>query len=98
MPVMRENAVSPIGKALTVACVIACAALAAANIWRGEVPRPWLFSVALFGCLLFVVAKASIISPKRWISFGTSGMSPGMANAYRAGYWLMCVGTLATFA
>ena len=98
MNLLRENEFGVIGKALTIVCVIVVAALALLNAGRGEVPHPWFFSVAVAGCLLFLAAKISVIVTKRRISFGSGEMTPAMANTYRAGYWLMCVGTLATFA
>lgn len=97
LPVMQENRLSLFGKALVVICMTVLAVVAAANIWRGAAPHPGLFVIAIAGLLLFVVAKLSVIVRIRRVSFGTALMSPAMANAYRAGYWLMLVGVVATF-
>jgi hypothetical protein len=39
-----------------------------------------------------------VILRHRLVSFGAKPMTEGMANLYRAGYWLMIVGVLATLA
>jgi hypothetical protein len=95
--VMRDNEFSPIGKAAVMIGLIFAAVAAVANIAAGEPQHPLAFFAVLAGFILFLTAKLSVIARKRWISFGTTLMSPGMANAYRLGYWLMIAGTLATF-
>ena len=67
------------------------------NIAQGEVPHPAAFFVVIVGIVLFLVAKISVISRKKRVSFGPSHMTENMANAYRVGYWLMVVGILFTF-
>ena len=64
---------------------------------RGEVRNPAAFGVALVGFALFSIAKLSVILRHRFVSFGSKPMTEGMANLYRAGYWLMIVGIPATF-
>lgn len=95
--IMKENQPSLFGKALVVVCTFMIAGIAALNIWRGTASHPGLFVVAIAGLLLFLAAKLSVIVRIRRVSFGTALMSPAMANAYRAGYWLMLVGVVATF-
>ena len=97
MPVMKENEFGLLGKVVVIAVVIGLAAGALLNIWRGAVAHPELFGIALAGFALFLAAKLSVVKQRRWLSFGTQHMSPAMANAYRAGYWLMFVGAVATF-
>ncbi len=71
--------------------------LAIANIATGTVPHPFAFAIVLIGFGFFLVAKASVAGREKWIGFGPRLMSPGMANLYRVGYWLMAVGILATY-
>jgi hypothetical protein len=95
--VMKENAFGLLGKAFAGLVVVVLTAGALFNIWRGEVAHPERFGIALGGLVLFLVAKLSVVKQGRWISFGTKPMRPGMANMYRAGYWLMFVGAVVTF-
>ncbi len=94
---MRENELSLFGKVAIVLLVVWMTVGAALNIARGEVRHPVAFFVVLVGFILFLVAKLSVISRKKRISFGTSKMTENTANAYRVGYWLMIVGILFTF-
>lgn len=97
IPVMKENEFGLLGKAFAAVVVIGLTAGALLNIRRGDVAHPELFGIALAGLALFLVAKLSVIKQRRWLSFGTQHMRPAMANAYRAGYWLMLVGAVVTF-
>jgi hypothetical protein len=97
MPIMKENEFSPFGKAVVVVGIVAAAVAALINIFRGEPQNPFAFGIIGVGFVLFLIAKLSVVTRKQWISFGTKLMSPGMANAYRVGYWLIVVGILATF-
>ena len=97
IPILKENEFSLIGKVMTGICIFVLIVVALLNIWRGDVSHPGLFFIAIAGFLFFLVAKLSVITSNRRISFGTRFMSPAMANIYRAGYWLMFVGVLATF-
>jgi hypothetical protein len=94
---MKENEFGLLGKAFAVLVVVGLTGGAVLNLWRGEVAHPELFGIALAGLALFTIAKLSIFAQGRWLSFGTKHMSPAMANAYRAGYWLMFVGAVITF-
>lgn len=98
MESMRENEFSPVGKILTVIIVAWFAITAAMNIMRGEVPHPFAFAVSLVGFLFFLIAKVSVISRTKRITFGPGALRPGMSLLYRVGYWLMALGLLATFA
>lgn len=95
--VMKENEFGRLGKAFAIVVIIGLTAGALLNLWRGEVVHPELFGIALAGLGPFLVAKLSVITKGRWVSFGTKHMSPAMANSYRAGYWLMFVGSVLTF-
>lgn len=97
IPIMKENQLSIVGKGLVIICVVVFAAAAFVNVLQGEATHPGLLVIAIAGLVLFLAAKVSVIGRRHWISFGTKFMSPAMANAYRAGYWLMFVGALATF-
>lgn len=96
-PIMKENEFSPVGKVLVSVGVVALAAVTIVNIARGDPQHPYALGIALVGFVFFFVAKLSVVSHKRWISFGPALMSPGMADAYRFGDWLMIVGVMATF-
>ena len=93
---MKEE-VSPLGKVAVVSLIAVVIGVALANIARGEVRNPAAFGVALVGFALFSIAKLSVILRHRFVSFGSKPMTEGMANLYRAGYWLMIVGIPATF-
>ena len=97
VPVMKENQLSPIGKVIVVIGIVGLALVAGMNIARGDPQRPMAFAITLLGFVLFLAAKLSVVRRRGWISFGTDLMSPGMADAYRVGYWLMGIGILATF-
>jgi hypothetical protein len=93
----RENELSLFGKSAIVVSVALMAVSAAVNLARGDVRHPVAFFIVLVGLVLFLVAKLSVISRRKWFSLGTSQMTENMANAYRVGYWLMVVGILFTF-
>lgn len=95
--VMKENKPSKFGKLLFNLLFVLWIDSAVINIKRGHVNHPAAFVVAIFGLILFLIAKFSIISKKK-ISYGSGDMSEGMASLYRVGYWLMVVGILVTFA
>lgn len=88
---------TPIGRWATYLLVVVLAVGAVTNIFRGEVPHPYALVFVLFGFMLFLVAKLSVVGWKKWVSFGTTPMSAGMADLYRVGYWFMVVGILGTF-
>jgi hypothetical protein len=98
MKVMKEYDLGWAGKSAAVVAVVMLAIAALLNLSRGEAPHPGAFSITLAGLALFAVAKLSVILRTRLVSFGPRLMSPAMANLYRAGYWLMAVGIIATFA
>ena len=50
-----------------------------------------LLSPLALGFLLFLAAKISMIRRGKFLSFGSSGMSPPMRMMYRAGYILMAL-------
>ncbi len=89
---------SPLGVVTVVALIVIAIGVALANVVRGEVRNPPAFGIVLVGFSLFSIAKLSVILRHRFVSFGSGPMTEGMANRYRAGYWLMIVGILATFA
>jgi len=97
IPIMKENELSPFGKALAAIGGLALGVVALVNISIGEVSHPFAFSIVAIGFLLFLMAKLSVVMRRRWISFGPSLMTPGMADAYRVGYWLMVAGIVASF-
>lgn len=94
---MRENVLSPFGKGFLFLLVFLFGVEAVGNMASGLVPHPLFFPLAVFGFVLFFVAKLSVILWQRPISFGTGLMRVSMANLYRMGYWLMAVGVLAIF-
>ena len=94
---LRENELSLFGKSAIVLLVAWIAFGATVNIARSEVRHPAAFFVVIVGIVLFLVAKISVISRKKRVSFGPSHMTENMANAYRVGYRLMVVGILFTF-
>jgi hypothetical protein len=94
---MRENGPSPVGKLVVTVGILVAMIAALTNILRGEPQNPLAFGITAVGFVLFLIAKLSVVRQRQWISFGTKLMSPGMANAYRVGYWLIIVGILATF-
>lgn len=94
---MRENEFSPIGKVATMIGLAVVTGIALVNIGHGAPQHPWACSAVLIGFVLFLTAKLSVVARKRWVSFGSGLMSPGMADAYRLGYWLMIAGTIVTF-
>ena len=95
---MNENEFSIVGKGATYILVLMAFSSAFFNLYHGTVPSPPVFIVTIIGLVLFLVAKVSMISQGIKFSFGTGNMSTLMANLYRAGYWLMIVGFIATFA
>ncbi len=95
---MKENEFSWLGKGATTLGIVILAVVALFRISRGEVANPVAFGITGVGFVLFVIAKASVLRRRKWISFGTSAMTPSRSNMYRFGYWLMAVGILATFA
>ena len=94
----RENELSIFGKTALTALVILAAFSALSNIYRGAVPSPGYFIIALVGFGFFLFAKALVISKGVSLSFGTRHMPNWTANLYRFGYWLMAVGIICTFA
>lgn len=94
---MRENEFSIIGKGAVALGLVMLAAAVSANLAEGRAPNPSAFVITLVGFGLLVVAKVSVIRRGPLVSFGPGLMRPGMKNAYRAGWWLMVVGVMATF-
>ena len=94
---MKENELTPVGKAGVVVLVTLACVAAISNIANGTVMNPRAFRIVLAGLVCFVIGKVSVIAQGRWVSFGTGLMSENMANIYRLGYWLMVVGILVTF-
>jgi hypothetical protein len=94
---MTENEFTLSSKTAIVLLVLWIVIGAALNIQRGEVRHPLAFVAVIVGFVLFAATKLCVIAGGKRISFGTSRMTEGMANAYRVGYWLMIVGTLVTF-
>ncbi|MDX2166830.1 MAG: hypothetical protein SF182_07190 [Deltaproteobacteria bacterium] len=97
MPVMKENELSPVGRALVVLGIVGLCGIAAIHIGQGNATHPLWFGASLAGFALFLVAKISVVAHQRWISFGSALMSPAMRDLYRVGYWLMIVGIVGTF-
>ncbi len=96
---MKENELGMFGRiAIVVFLIMPTSAVALVNIVGGGVRSPVAFLVVIVGCILFILAKLSVVLRKKWISFGSGLMSDSMANVYRVGCWLMVVGTLLTFA
>lgn len=92
-----DEELAPLGK-VGILLLLALAAITAAfHIATGQVPTPGAFWITGLGFALFASAKIAVIARGRWISFGTGAMSDGVANLYRAGYWLMILGVLVTF-
>ena len=93
-----ENELSKFGKlAVTLLFVVPAIVITIHNILVGEVRSPYAFSITIFGLILFIISKASLISRRKWVSFGTKNLTENMANLYRLGYWLMAVGIILTF-
>lgn len=93
-----ENELSRFAKtALVFLVIIPVLFITIQNIFRGEVHHPYAFIICLVGFALFLISKISIISHRKWISFGTKHLTENMANFYRLGYWLMAVGLIITF-
>ena len=93
-----ENEFSKFGKlAVTLLFVVPAIVITIHNILIGEVSSPYAFTITIFGLILFIISKASLISKRIWISFGTKNLTENMAILYRLGYWLMAVGIILTF-
>ena len=70
--------------------IFACGLLASLTAFTPALP---LFFLATgFAC--FLAAKLSVLRRGVSISWGSRGMSPGYAQLYRAGYFIMGVGAL----
>ena len=94
---LNENMPSKLTQLLIYSAVLIIAYLAITNIFQGNVHHPKSFFIVIAGFILFLVAKASLILKGKPISFGSKQMTAAMANTYRIGYWLMCIGTIGTF-
>jgi len=95
---MRENQPSKFTEILLWIFVFVMGSFAVSNAVHGKVAHPSSFFIMLLGFVLFFISKLSVVAKKKFISFGTRSMTVHMANVYRAGYWLMIFGFLATFA
>ena len=93
----KNNEFSSFSKWLVTFALLIPIAFAGKNFIQGDVKHPALFFVIVFGFLLFLIAKLSVIIPKKKVSFGTNLMSTSMANLYRLGYLLMVLGAILTF-
>ena len=69
------------------------------NAFAAPLGFAW-FTLGLYvtGLALFLLAKVSLLRRGVWVSFGSAEMSAWNRRAYRAGYTLMVLGCLATFA
>ena len=96
--IFKENQLSFLSQLAIYALVGVVVLASFVNLIQGNVKNPYCFVIVLFGFTLFGIAKYSVISKGRKISFGTANMSQSMKNLYRLGYWLMLVGVVCIFA
>lgn len=94
---MGENEFGTIGKGAVGIGLAMLLTVVCRNLIAGQVPNPSAFAITLGGFAFFLVAKLSVVCRGHFVSFGVGRMSPQMKNVYRAGWWLMVVGVMATF-
>jgi len=94
---MRENEFSIVGEVAVAIGLAMLVTVVCRNLIAGQVPNPSAFAITLAGFAFFLVAKLSVVCRGHFVSFGAGRMSPGMKDAYRAGWWLMVLGMLVTF-
>ena len=91
--------VTAIGKVLLLALVVIPAAITTVyNIATWDVRRPYGFVLLIAGLICFLVSKGLFLLKRFVAGFSGNKVREYSRNFSRAGYWLMGVGLVLTFA